>query len=164
MKMNKKKKLVPLLLLIGAVVAVTELQKFMKNRTEECADGVCKLPAEKIGALVGPQSVPILPSQHTRVQKPLPELIDFGAGECATCKMMDVVLTGLAQETTGRLRVRIVNVRENEAAKDEYAIRMIPTQVFLDAEGHELYRHEGFISKKDILKKWAELGFDFPSE
>jgi thioredoxin 1 len=36
----------------------------------------------------------------------------------------------------------------------------IPTQIFDDAHGTELSRHEGFISKEDILAKWNELGID----
>jgi thioredoxin 1 len=51
-----------------------------------------------------------------------------------------------------------VDARENTELAEQYAVRMIPTQIFFDAEGKELFRHEGFISKEDILKKWAELG------
>jgi thioredoxin 1 len=35
---------------------------------------------------------------------------------------------------------------------------MIPTQIFFDADGKELFRHEGFFSKEDILAKWKEFG------
>jgi thioredoxin 1 len=37
-------------------------------------------------------------------------------------------------------------------------MRSIPTQIFFDATGKELWRHVGFISKEDILGKWKELG------
>jgi hypothetical protein len=30
----------------------------------------------------------------------------------------------------------------------------------IGASGKELYRHQGFIAKEDILKKWRELGID----
>ena len=39
-------------------------------------------------------------------------------------------------------------------------ISIIPTQIFYDASGKELYRHEGFFSKEDILAKWKEFGVD----
>ena len=156
------KKLTTIAILIIAVVAVVELQKVMKNRAEECVDGQCKIPKENAGIIVGPQSVPILnkPSSQ-KDETPLPQLIDFGAGTCATCKMMEAVLTGLSAEHGDKISIRFVDVWENEEAGKEYSIRMIPTQVFLDAEGNELFRHEGFISKEDILKKWAELGINF---
>ena len=32
------------------------------------------------------------------------------------------------------------------------------TSVMIDASGKELYRHQGFIAKEDILRKWEELG------
>ena len=44
---------------------------------------------------------------------------------------------------------------------EQYGIRMIPTQIFYDAEGNELYRHEGFYGREDMLKKWRELGYTF---
>ena len=36
----------------------------------------------------------------------------------------------------------------------------MPTQIFYDSSGKELFRHEGFYSKEDILGKWNELGVD----
>jgi thioredoxin 1 len=51
-----------------------------------------------------------------------------------------------------------VDVWENPKAGQPYGIKMIPTQIFYDAAGKELFRHEGFFSKEDILAKWKELG------
>jgi hypothetical protein len=42
----------------------------------------------------------------------------------------------------------------------EYRISVMPTQIFYDASGKELFRHEGFFSKEDILGKWKELGIE----
>jgi thioredoxin 1 len=54
-----------------------------------------------------------------------------------------------------------IDVWENPKAGDPYGIKLIPTQIFLDAKGKELFRHEGFFSKEDILAKWKELGIEF---
>ena len=70
------------------------------------------------------------------------------------------VLDELADEYEGRLLVEIINVREDPDRASEFGVRTIPTQVFIDASGKELYRHLGFISAEDILEKWAELGVD----
>jgi len=99
-----------------------------------------------------------MPPAQTGAERPVPKLMDFGSGQCATCKMMDVILDELAQEYSGKLKIQFVDARENTELAEQYAVRMIPTQIFFDAEGKELFRHEGFISKEDILKKWAELG------
>jgi thioredoxin 1 len=44
--------------------------------------------------------------------------------------------------------------------RPERSIKFEPSQLrfFFDAEGNELFRHEGFFPKKDIIKKWSELG------
>jgi len=157
MKKTFLKKLIPIALLVIAVVAVVEFQKFMQSRGRECAGRVCGAPAGN-GLAINPFPSETTPAQAA--EQSLPQLIDFGAGTCATCKMMEVVLEELRAEHGEQIDVRFVDVWENEEAGKEYSIRMIPTQVFLDAEGHELFRHEGFISKEDILKKWAELGVE----
>ncbi len=108
------------------------------------------------------QSLSALPPAQA-AEQPRPQLIDFGAGKCATCKTMNVVLEELSAEHGDQIDVRFVDVWKNEEMGKEYSIRMIPTQVFLDADGNELFRNEGFISKEDILKKWAELGINFVS-
>jgi thioredoxin 1 len=48
-------------------------------------------------------------------------------------------------------------VWKNPKAGDIYRVKMIPTQIFYDARGKELYRHIGFMSKEDILKKLEQL-------
>jgi thioredoxin 1 len=93
----------------------------------------------------------------------LPRLVDLGASTCIPCKMMAPILEELKAEYASRLRVEFVDVRENPAAASEYGIQVIPTQIFYDASGKELFRHEGFISKEDILAKWKELGIDLPA-
>ena len=89
---------------------------------------------------------------------PLPCLLDLGSTTCTPCRMMIPVLEALEKEYAGVFEVRFVNARRDEAAVKRYKVRVIPTQIFLDAEGKELFRHEGFMSKEDILAKWRELG------
>jgi thiol-disulfide isomerase/thioredoxin len=74
---------------------------------------------------------------------------------------MAPILEELKKEYEGRLQVDFIDVWKDESAGGRYAIRVIPTQIFFDASGKELWRHEGFISKEDILAKWKELGFEF---
>ncbi len=90
----------------------------------------------------------------------LPRLVDLGARKCIPCKMMAPILEELKTEYAGRLKVDFIDVWENPDAGKGYGIRMIPTQIFYDSSGKELFRHEGFFSKADILAKWKELGVD----
>ena len=90
----------------------------------------------------------------------LPRLVDLGAGKCIPCKMMAPILAELKAEYAGRLRVDVYDVWENRNIGKQFGIRMIPTQIFYVPAGKELWRHEGFMSKEDILAKWKELGVD----
>ncbi|NLE67285.1 MAG: thioredoxin family protein, partial [Lentisphaerae bacterium] len=90
--------------------------------------------------------------------KALPRLVDLGAGKCIPCKMMKPILEDLMANYAGTFKTEFVDVWENEAAGQAYGVKMIPTQIFFDASGKELFRHEGFFSKEDILAKWKEFG------
>jgi len=94
-------------------------------------------------------------------EQAIPRLVDLGADKCIPCKMMAPMLEELREEYKGRLEVTFIDVWKNPSAGRQYGIRAIPTQIFFDASGRELYRHEGFFSKKDILAKWQELGIKF---
>ena len=90
----------------------------------------------------------------------LPTLLDLGATKCIPCKMMAPILEELKVEYANQLKVVFIDVWQNPEASKAHNINLIPTQIFLDAEGKELYRHEGFFAKADILAKWKELGVD----
>jgi len=147
--MNKWQKLLTVAALIGAVVFVVEHKK---RQGFVCAGGVCTLPAKDEASSASPVEPAV---QQT---KPLPRLLDLGAGKCVPCKMMAPILDELKTTYAGKLDVVFIDVWENKQAGEQYGIRMIPTQIFYDAEGKELFRHEGFFSKEDILAKWKELG------
>ena len=90
----------------------------------------------------------------------LPRLVDLGAGKCIPCKQMAPILEELTKEYAGRLEVEFIDVWKNPDAGKAYGIEMIPTQIFYDAGGKELFRHVGFFGKEDILGKWKDLGVD----
>ena len=71
------------------------------------------------------------------------------------------MLEELKAEYKGRLEVAFIDVWKKPDEAKKYGIKIIPTQIFYDASGKELFRHEGFFSKEDILAKWKEFGFDF---
>jgi thioredoxin 1 len=94
----------------------------------------------------------------------IPRLLDLGSVTCIPCKMMAPILEELKKEYAGRLQVEFIDVWENPKAGREHNINLIPTQIFFDASGKELWRHEGFISKEDILAKWKELGVSLATD
>ena len=90
----------------------------------------------------------------------LPRLVDLGADKCVPCKMMAPILAELKTEFAGQFVVEFIDVWKNEGAGAKYGIRVIPTQVFFAADGTELFRHEGFYGREDILAKWRHLGIE----
>lgn len=101
-------------------------------------------------------------SATVRAQETLPRLVDLGAKQCIPCKKMAPILEELREEYAGRLEVEFIDVwqKENAEKGKEYGIKLIPTQIFFGADGKELWRHEGFLSKEAILAKWEEMGVD----
>jgi thioredoxin 1 len=88
----------------------------------------------------------------------LPLLVDLGADKCIPCKMMAPILEELKTMYAGKLQVDFIDVWKNPDEARKSDIRVIPTQIFYDASGKELFRHEGFYSKEEILAKWKEFG------
>jgi thioredoxin 1 len=73
---------------------------------------------------------------------------------------MAPILDELRREYAGRMDVVFVDVWKNPGAGSVYRVYSIPTQIFYDAAGRELFRHPGFFSKEDILETWKKLGID----
>ena len=88
----------------------------------------------------------------------LPMLVDLGRGTCIPCKKMKPILDELKAEYGGKAIVRVIDLRDEPNEARKYGIRLIPTQIFFDAEGKEVFRHEGFMDKQSIIAKFAEMG------
>ncbi|MBM4148869.1 MAG: thioredoxin family protein [Lentisphaerae bacterium] len=111
-------------------------------------------------AAVEPGAAPTPAPERVASGKALPRLVDLGADKCQACKMMMPVLDGLKKDHADAFVTEFIDVWENPEEAKKYNVRLIPTQVFLDASGGELFRHEGFFGKDDILAKWQELGVE----
>jgi thioredoxin 1 len=86
--------------------------------------------------------------------KPLVTFIELGSVNCIPCRMMQPVMKEIEKEYGDAISVIFYDVwqpKDKEMAA-KYNIRVIPTQVFLDKNGKEFHRHEGFYPKEDIIK------------
>jgi len=88
----------------------------------------------------------------------VPRLLDLGSVNCIPCKAMAPILEQLRQDYAGRLQVDFIDVWKDHAASERYRVGIIPTQIFFAADGRELWRHEGFFSREEILARWTQLG------
>lgn len=85
-------------------------------------------------------------------------MIDLGADRCIPCKMMAPVLEKVKKDYEGRAVIHFYDVWKDRTPADRYRIRVIPTQIFFDKDGKEIFRHEGFMSEADIVAKLKSLG------
>jgi len=91
-------------------------------------------------------------------ERKLPRLVDLGSHSCVPCRMMAPILEELKQEYANFFLTEFVDVSQYPTVARFYRIRVIPTQIFLDADGRELFRNEGALSKEQILAIWDRLG------
>lgn len=102
---------------------------------------------------------PAEPSAAVQSNQKLPKLVDLGSDTCVPCKMMAPILAELQKEYEGKVVIEIIDVyKEQDKLKEYSGIRAIPTQILFDADGVEVGRHEGFISKEDLVKAFEMVG------
>ena len=88
-----------------------------------------------------------------------PRMWDFGSTTCVPCKTMKGILDPMMVDYNGKVDVRIIDVYKEKELAREYRIVTIPTQVFIDAAGKELYRHVGVYPRDSIEACFAKFGF-----
>lgn len=132
MKKNTKNYLIlgVLVIAVCAVMAVKSLQ------THEAAAGL---------------------ADDSVIGKGKPVLLELGSHSCIPCKKMMPILNELSTQQS-EFTVSFVDVWQAEGKSEQYGIQSIPTQLFFDKDGKELFRHIGFYPKEDILAKWKEFG------
>jgi thioredoxin 1 len=92
-----------------------------------------------------------------RSPKPRPAILEFGRETCPICKRMEQVMAQVKKAYGTQVEVRILYVERHEHLYRHYGIVIIPTQVFLDASGKEVFRHEGELTLEKLVKKLQEL-------
>ena len=86
--------------------------------------------------------------------------VELGSVRCIPCKMMQPIMKDIEKDYAGQVKVVFHDVwtPEGEPFARTYKIRVIPTQVFLDKEGEEYFRHEGFFPKEELVKVLKQKG------
>jgi len=86
--------------------------------------------------------------------KPKVTFIELGSVNCIPCKQMQPVMKAIEEKYPKEVKVIFYDVwtKEQKPFAQKYGIKLIPTQVFLDENGKEFHRHEGFYPEKEIDK------------
>ena len=83
------------------------------------------------------------------IKSEIPVLLDFWAEWCAPCKMIAPLLTEIAEEYDGRLKIAKLNIDENPQTPPKFGIRGIPTLILFKngtVEGQKV----GALSKSQL--------------
>ncbi len=123
--------------------------------------GLC-CPGSKEGGIYA-QTVTEPPTNTTEdLKKALmdgkPVLVDFGHNKCIPCRQLRPILKEVAQELSGKAHVLIIDVFEDRGAGREHRIQLIPTLVFFNRSGQEIFRRSGVWDKDSIVRKLNEAG------
>jgi len=128
----------------------TQKTEELKNENEDTAKSVS---AEKVK--------PEPEKDATQEKKEIKvTFIELGSVNCIPCKMMQPIMREIEKEYGNQVKVVFHDVwtPEGRPYAQEYRIRAIPTQIFLDKEGNEFFRHEGFFPKDGLVKILKDKG------
>jgi thioredoxin 1 len=87
-------------------------------------------------------------------------MIDLGRKTCVMCKRMAPILEKLEKEYEGKAAIVFINLQEHPEQQYIYRLKALPTQIFFNPEGEEVYRHVGFMSEKDITAQLNKMGVE----
>jgi thioredoxin 1 len=92
--------------------------------------------------------------------KPKVTFVELGSVNCIPCKKMQPVMKAIEEKYKDQVKVVFYDVWKDEQKDyaEKYGIKLIPTQVFLDDNGKEFFRHEGFYPEKEVDKLLQKKG------
>ncbi len=98
-------------------------------------------------------------------KKPLVTFVELGSVKCIPCRKMQPVMESVGKKYGDQITILFHDVWKPDQRHyaEKYGIRIIPTQVFLDREGKEFHRHEGFYPEAEIDKLLQKRGLKIRS-
>jgi cytochrome c-type biogenesis protein len=100
------------------------------------------------------------PSDILTGQQNLPVLVNTGIESCPPCQRMAAFLLELQADYGHVFQIFYYDTQKEPEALTAFQSLTVPTQIFYAADGTELHRNEGFLSKHHILDQWRELGME----
>ncbi len=89
-----------------------------------------------------------------------PVLVNFGANSCLPCRQLRPILKEVSKEYSEKAEVLVIDVYKYQNLAREHKVMLIPTLVFFDSKGKEVFRHVGVLEKEKIVAKLKEIGME----
>jgi thioredoxin 1 len=101
-----------------------------------------------------------LTEEKQSTQKHKVTFIELGSVRCIPCQKMQPIMDSVEKKYAGQVKVVFYDVwtAEGRPYADKYNIEVIPTQVFLDENGKEYFRHQGFFPEEELVKVLKQKG------
>jgi len=95
-----------------------------------------------------------LTQEDTMTEEIKVTFVELGSVGCIPCDKMQPIMKEIEEEYKGQVKVVFHDVKTAEGNPyiKEFGIRAIPTQVFLDKDGNEYFRHLGFFAKDELVE------------
>ena len=86
--------------------------------------------------------------------------IELGSVRCIPCREMQPIMKSIEQKYGSQVKVVFYDVWTlmGKPMADKYNVQLIPTQVFLDENGKEFFRHDGFFPEEELVKVLKNKG------
>jgi thioredoxin 1 len=154
---TKIKQLFPFFMVAFTLLFVLKLFVF-KDKLNQIASTVVKAQA---GAEITTSASAFVDSTYNYFKNGLNyeiTFLEFGATGCSACKRMETVMADVRTKYPDKVNVVFLNILkpESQTLMKYYGVAAIPTQVILNREGLELFRHLGFYSTDDLIKQFQK--------
>jgi len=112
-----------------------------------------------------PQIKPLKVSKYADIKDNIgngkPTILAFGMAHCYSCLAMSKLFSEVLKQYPHYQIFSIDSQKERIISRDKYKLKEMPTQIFFDPQGKEIFRHTGAYKKAVldiILKKYGFRG------
>jgi len=86
------------------------------------------------------------------IQLDLPVLVDFYGEWCQPCKLLAPIISQVAKDLDGRVKIGKLDVDKNPQTAQKYGVMGIPTMIFFK-DGKEVKRIVGLRNKENLINE-----------
>lgn len=161
------KKYLALIFVVVLFVLGCENKKSSKKQDVSNGETVSNMTAEPVKETSSePQmsqlkvTAVIADEQKSKKSKIKVTFIELGSVRCIPCKMMQPIMQEVEEKYGDEVKVIFYDVWTDAGRPyaEKYQVRAIPTQVFLDENGKEFFRHVGFFPREELFEVLKKKG------